>query len=52
MACAELYGGPMTAIVTGTYEGRKLWTRLSRVDGCAIARWSRVAFLFPPVSAA
>jgi hypothetical protein len=50
--CAQLYGGPMTALVTGTYYGRPVWTRLSRVDGCAIARWNRVGFLFPAVPAA
>jgi hypothetical protein len=47
-ACAQLFGGPMTALVTGVYEGRRVWARLSRVDGCAIARWDLVAFLFPP----
>ena len=46
-ACAQIYGGPMTALVTGIYFGRPVWARLSRVDGCAIARWQRVAFLFP-----
>jgi hypothetical protein len=45
--CAQLYGGPMTAVVTGSYYGRSLWVRLTRQDGCAIARWNRVAFLFP-----
>lgn len=52
MLCAQLYGGPMTAVVTGSYYGRSLWTRLTRQDGCAIARWNRVAFLFPAVPAA
>jgi len=47
-ACAQLYGGPMTAVVTGRYYGRSVWAALSRVDGCAIARWNAVAFLFPP----
>jgi hypothetical protein len=47
--CAQLYGGPMMAVVTGSYYGRSVWTRLTRRDGCAIARWNRVAFLFPQV---
>lgn len=47
MACAELYGGPMTALVTGSYYGRQVWARLTRIDGCAIERWSRVGFLLP-----
>ena len=49
-ACAQIYGGPQTALVTGIYFGRPVWTRLSRVDGCANARWTSVAFLFPRTS--
>ena len=37
----------MTALVTGIYYGRAVWARLSLSDGCAIARWNAVAFLFP-----
>ena len=48
MLCAQLYGGEMTAVVTGTYDGRPVWVRLTRRDGCAVARWNRVGFLFPP----
>lgn len=47
MACTEIYGGPSTARVTGTYFGSSVWVRLSRVNGCEIARWQRVAFLLP-----
>jgi hypothetical protein len=50
-ACAQIYGGPQTALVTGTYFGRPVWTKLSRVDGCADARWRAVAFLFPSAHA-
>ena len=28
MLCAQLYGGDMTAVVTGTYDGRPVWVRL------------------------
>ena len=49
-ACAQIFGGPQTALVTGIYFGRPVWARLSRVDGCAIARWNSVAFLFPKSS--
>ena len=49
-ACAQIYGGPQTALVTGIYFGRPVWTRLTRVDGCANARWNKVAFLFPAAS--
>ena len=46
-ACTEIYGGPSTARVTGTYLGRQLWVRLRLDNGCEIARWQRVAFLLP-----
>lgn len=46
-ACAELYGGPQVALVTGLVDGRRVWARLSRVDGCQIERWGRVAGLLP-----
>jgi hypothetical protein len=47
-ACAELYGGPQVALVSGTVDGRRVWARLSRIDGCQIARWDRVRSLLPP----
>jgi hypothetical protein len=46
-ACTQIAGGPMTALVTGGYLGKTVWTRLSQTDGCAIARWNLVRFLFP-----
>jgi hypothetical protein len=45
-ACTLIYGGPQTALVTGTLNGSRLWARFTRRDGCEIARWNRVAFLF------
>ena len=44
--CTEIYGGPQEALVTGTLRGAKIWARFRRRDGCEIARWNRVAFLF------
>jgi hypothetical protein len=46
-ACTQIYGGPQVALVTGTFAGRRVWARFSRRDGCEVARWNRVAFLFP-----
>jgi len=43
VACTEVYGGPQTALVAGTVAGRRVWARFSRVDGCQIARWSRIS---------
>ena len=51
MGCADIWGGPSTARVTGTYLGRRLWVRLRLVNGCEIARWHRVGFLLPPPAA-
>ena len=46
-ACTQIYGGPQEAIVVGVYGGKPVWARFTRVDGCQIARWNRVRFLFP-----
>ena len=46
MMCTDIYGGPEEAIVTGTFRGQKVWAHFTRRDGCAIARWNRIAFLF------
>jgi len=46
VACTAIYGGPDEALVRGRFRGRRVWARFSRRDGCQIARWDRVAFLF------
>lgn len=46
-ACTEIYGGPQEAVVVGVYGGKPVRTRFTRTDGCQIARWNRVKFLFP-----
>ena len=45
-ACTEIYGGPQEALVTGRFRGNSLRARFNRKNGCEIARWKRVAFLF------
>ncbi|MSO94700.1 MAG: hypothetical protein EXQ81_02770 [Thermoleophilia bacterium] len=45
--CSEIFGGPSTAHVTGLFLGLPLRARFDRSNGCAIARWQRVAFLLP-----
>jgi hypothetical protein len=42
-ACTELYGGPQTGRIRGTVAGRRVDARYTRVDGCEIARYERVA---------
>jgi len=46
IACTQIYGGPEVALVVGRFRGRPVWARFHRRDGCGIARWNRVAFLF------
>jgi hypothetical protein len=46
-ACTQLYGRPQEARVRGRFRGRRISAGFNRRDGCAIARWNRVAFLFP-----
>lgn len=46
-ACAQVYGGPQVLLVTGRIDGRRVWARLRRDDGCQIARWERNRFLVP-----
>ena len=44
--CTEIYGGPQTARVTGTWDGEPVDLELSRVDGCHIAQWDALG---PPL---
>jgi hypothetical protein len=44
-ACAQIYGGPQTARVSGTLRGARVDARLSRTDSCESARWNRVRAL-------
>jgi Tol biopolymer transport system component len=47
VACSQIYGGPQRAIVTGTFDGKLVHASFVRTDGCQVARWNRVKFLFP-----
>ena len=40
--CTEVYGGPETATVRGTFRGQRVDLALSRTDGCRIAQWDRL----------
>jgi hypothetical protein len=44
-ACAEVYGGPATARVTGKLRGKRVSADFDLSDGCEIARWRRNAAL-------
>lgn len=45
--CTEVFGGPQTATVRGTYRGSAVTLDLSRTDGCRIAQWDRLGALLP-----
>jgi len=47
VACTQVYGGPQVADVRGTFRGDPVSAKFSRENGCEIARWNRVRFLFP-----
>jgi hypothetical protein len=47
VGCTQIYGGPQVARVIGMLRGRRVWATFKRTDGCEIARWNRVGFLFP-----
>jgi hypothetical protein len=49
--CTQVYGGPQTAHITGTWQGKPVDLRLSRTDGCQIARWDALAGLLPAARA-
>src|SRR5712691_3725103 len=49
VACTDIYGGPQPALVTGTFRGRRVHAAFNRHDGCEIARWDAVRFLFVAV---
>ena len=44
--CTQVYGGPETARVTGTFGDTDVDAEFSRQNGCAIARWHLVAPLW------
>ena len=44
-ACAEIYGGPATATVTGVWQGKPVDAEFSRTDACQTARWDQAKVL-------
>lgn len=47
-ACTQIYGGPETAVVTGTIGGEKVDRRFTRTNGCELADFKRAAGLLQP----
>ncbi len=48
MLCTQVYGGPQTATITGTWQGRSVHASYRRTDGCEIARWDAIADVLGP----
>ena len=44
--CTELYGGPQTATVKGTYQGDPVDATFNRTNGCEIDRWEQLGTTF------
>lgn len=49
--CTQIYGGPQTATITGTWLGKPVSSRLSRVNGCETSRWQALVGLLPKAGA-
>ena len=45
--CAQVYGGPQKATVTGTWRGEEIFAALSRSNACETARWDALVPLVP-----
>jgi len=46
-ACTQIYGGPQTARITGTIDGRRVDRTFKRTNGCAIEEFARVSRILP-----
>jgi Subtilisin inhibitor-like len=46
--CTQIYGGPETATITGTWHGKQVSSQFARNDGCQISRWKLMEGLLPP----
>jgi hypothetical protein len=43
VACTQIYGGPQTARVVGTFKSKRVFASFGRQDGCQISRWDRLS---------
>jgi hypothetical protein len=46
--CAEIYGGPQHATITGSVDGRPVDEKVARTNGCGIDRWQSLEWLLGP----
>jgi hypothetical protein len=45
--CTQQFGGPATARVTGTWQGRQVDATFDRSNGCEISRWQTLEPVLP-----
>lgn len=45
--CAQVYGGPEKATITGTWRGEPVLATLNRTNACETARWDALVPLVP-----
>ncbi|MGW7369128.1 SSI family serine proteinase inhibitor [Streptomyces sp. NPDC054841] len=45
--CTMQYGGPATARITGSWQGRSIDATFDRSDGCEIRRWEQLEPVLP-----
>ena len=45
--CTRIYGGPQTARITGTIDGRRVDRTFKRTDGCEIKDYAQIAKILP-----
>jgi Subtilisin inhibitor-like len=48
--CTDIYGGPATARVTGSWRGRHVDASFNRANGCEISRWNALEPVLPEPS--
>ncbi|WP_158220892.1 SSI family serine proteinase inhibitor [Kineosporia sp. R_H_3] len=46
--CAEQYGGPQKALVTGTWRGAPVKSQFTLENACEVGRWTAMIGLLPP----
>ncbi len=47
--CTEIYGGDQSAVITGTWIGKKVSRKFSRANGCEIDVWESFYPILPRV---
>jgi len=46
--CTQIYAGPETASIEGSWRGAQVSSQLSRIDGCQEQRWQRLKDVVNP----